>query len=193
MTTPPLHPLQGTQRPDLGELRERWVTLFNPTTEAAAFVVMSQRVFGYMTHFRYERVLPCTISIGECESCAAGWKPRWRGFVPCQERERGGRYLVPVTEGAWKQAELLRERDGRLRGSVWLVRRITWAPQSQVEWSFHHDQRAFIRAEPIDTIAVLSRIWRIDLKALASMREFNGDLRPLLQPYGPKKERKRWN
>jgi hypothetical protein len=180
----------GGQRPDpagpphfvpiwKGRGRDKWTwQLLNP------------KLFGLFTHWDGYRVLPCTLPLGRCAPCIEGWDRRWRAFVGALSGRTRGQYLLQVTKLAWEECPELAELDGQLRGHVFAVWRTHDAKCAPWKWQRVAHPVGEPHRRPTDVVAVLSKLWGLDLAALATRKDFDGDIRPLLKPFERMTERR---
>ncbi len=147
------------------------------------FIVTSPALVGFHTHFLDGRIHPCTQSLGACLPCRQGYLARWRGFASALKHTSGARWVVQCTAKAWEENATLQQLDGKLTGTWWTIHRAGDSPQSRMIWThcLRNELRAPTRAA--DVLDVLSNLWGIDLRALGARKAFDGDCRPLLQPY----------
>ena len=170
-------PILGLQRPQ-------------PDGLGLAFVLIDAQLYGFDTHYLDGRVHVCTLPLGTCLPCRQGFTPRFRGFCAAMRAGSAGRYVVQVTPAVWRDCADLRRLDGQLAGRRFWIKRLTASPQATVQWLYEARTPELVKCGPVDTLSVLSRIWGLDLRALHQLPNFDGDLRPMLQPY-PVTERRR--
>jgi hypothetical protein len=147
------------------------------------FYLLEPGIHWYDTHYVDGRPLPCVRSVTSCAACQHGWTPRRTGYISAMRGGTGGRYILRITEYAYRQCPVLAIEGLKLRGVGLVVGRRGESKQSP--WRIAIDQGPPRKdlPPPVDTVAVLGMIWGIDLRHLAACPPADGDLTPLLRPF----------
>ncbi len=80
-------------------------------------VILSDRVFGVMTHYQ-ARTRPCGHPHHECRFCNAGMPKRWRGYVAAFETKSKAICLIELTPKAANELDEQTTQYTTLRGLV---------------------------------------------------------------------------
>jgi len=186
--SPPTNPLE-LPAPPL-QPRQGYCPLWNGLgTCEVKFTLLENAVHWYGVHFVADRPTPCMAACGRCAPCAEGWRPRRTGYVCAMRCPTGGRWILRITDQAYRVCPILALADG-LRGfSLWVARR---GDAKQSPWKLRPciDNKPAVELPPsADTITIMGMIWGVDLRRLAQMPPADGDITPHLKAYIPRGKR----
>lgn len=179
---PPLHPLELEPPPLKHATGALPIWVGRGMTEET-FWILGPRLQWYGIHWIDGRALPCLAGHGRCYQCEQGWLPRRVGYVCGMRETTGGRYLLRISEYAYRGCPALALVGINYRGTPLTISRLAHTPNAP--WSIRIPVRPARPDLPpaISVEATLSHVWGIDLRCLSQNSPPNGDATPLLKPY----------
>jgi len=128
-----------------------------------AVIALSDRVTCAATHYS-GRTRPCMEQFGKkCESCEAGWEPRWVGYFAAWHIQRKQKVVVELTATAADLLAAHAEKVGSIRGQLIRLSRLGDRKNGPLEISWQHSNTpADQLPASFDVEDVLRRLWRIN-------------------------------
>ena len=128
---------------------------------------LSDRVFCAPTHFK-GRSIGCLKNVtGECESCDAGWSPRWFGYIGIIHAKTKTRGMLELTERAANEAADFAEKVGSLRGYIIKVSRLNDRPNGALQIQFEQSTLSLHEVpQGFCVTEALARMWKIELSLI---------------------------
>jgi hypothetical protein len=153
------------------------------------FWLLERQIHWYGVHYVDRRCLPCLKSVGRCAPCEDAWLPRRVGYICAMHARTGGRYLLRITETAYRSCPVLALRSADFRAIPVIMLRLGEAKCSA--WKIEIPAVKMVPPLPpaVDVVQVLSLLWGIDLARVSACPPIDGDLTPQLRPYRPKQRR----
>jgi hypothetical protein len=147
------------------------------------FWILGQRIQWWGIHWINGRALPCLAPHGRCYQCEQGWLPRRVGYTCGMRDATGGRYLLRISEYAYRGCPALAIVGISYRGTPLTISRRAWAPNAP--WVIRVPVRPARPDLPpaIPVEATLSYVWGIDLRCLTEDPPADGDASTRLRPY----------
>lgn len=151
------------------------------------FWLLSDRISWWGIHWVEGRAVPCLAPLGDCYHCRRGWLPRRTGYACAMREKTGGRYILRISEYAYRQCPALAIEGISYRGTPLLVSRASYTRNAP--WQIRIPVRAYRPDLPpaLRVETVLSHVWGIDLARLGQCPPPDGDAAPLLRPYRERK------
>jgi hypothetical protein len=158
-------------------------------TQPAGFWLLEAQIHWYGVHYVDSRARPCIASVGRCEPCESAWVPRSVGYICAMHGRSGGRWLLRISDYAYRQCPVLALRQANLRGLPVIMLRLGEAKNSPWRIEIDTIKRQPVLPPSVDVVTVLSLLWGVDLRRVSACPPADGDLTPLLKPY-PRKQRR---
>lgn len=147
------------------------------------FWLLEKQIHWYGVHFIDDRARPCLAAAGSCRPCAEGWLPRRVGYICAMHAQTGGRYLLRISEYAYRQCPVLSLRGVNFAGQPVLMFRL--GDRKNAPWRIEVPavEKVPPLPPPVDVTHVLSLLWGIDLRRVAACPPPDGDLAGELRPF----------
>jgi len=156
-------------------------------TRPVGFWLLGSRLAWYGVHWIDDRGVPCLSSMGRCRQCEDGWLPRRVAYICAMRGDTGGRYLLRISEYAYRHCPVMAIMQD-WAGTAVVVRRL--ADRKNAPWRIDVPPATPPRPvlpPAVDVLAVLTRVWAVDLRRLAEDPPEDGDATTRLRPYPPVK------
>lgn len=152
-------------------------------TRPRAFWLLGSRIQWWGIHWVESRAVPCLRSVGRCAPCESGWLPRQVGYIAAMRADTGGRWILRISEYAYRQCPALGLAGAVYRGTPLVVRRRADRPNAP--WVVEIPPVITVPQLPaaVDVVGVLSLVWGVDLVRLAEDPPPSGDAAERLRPY----------
>ena len=159
-------------------------------TDPVGFWLLGKRLSWYGVHWIDGRAVPCLKSIGCCLPCTQAWLPRLIGYISAMRGDTGGRWLLRISDYAYRHCPALAIIGANYRGTPVIIKRL--ADRKQAPWVVDVPAVSKIPTLPpaVDVASVLSLVWGIDLNRLAECPPPDGDATKMLNPYRSKDRRR---
>lgn len=149
-------------------------------------IALSDRVTCAPTHHR-GRTQPCMIPFGKtCESCEAGWEPRWVGYIAAWHIRTKQKVLLEITAGAADLLSAHAEKIGSIRGELITLSRSGDRAKGPLQIRWQHSNTAEEQLpQTFDVEEVLMRLWRVN-QAIAQPQTKPAPIPPTIDPADPR-------
>ncbi len=99
----------------------------------------------------------------KCESCEAGWEPRWIGYIAAWHIQRKQKVLLELTAGAADLLAAHAEKIGSIRGQRIKLSRLGDRHNGPLQITWEHSNIPDDQIpEPFDVEDSLHRLWQIN-------------------------------
>lgn len=149
-----------TNNPDAAAAKTNYRIMRAPANRPLHGVILDEDFTGTHLHFWKGRSTPC--ESGDCEACASGHRPRWKGYIHLYAPSTKTIVIFEFTERVVHEFRDFVAKMGSLRGAVITVKRLNGKPNGPLYVEFaegRQDGALLPTAAPIED--TLCRIWEI--------------------------------